>query len=98
LKQPIAVEFDPSNKSYYVFVALMFSWNPSEDETKKLKLDNMAFTSKGAAQNFYSSHGDPDGWRIENQSGSDIDILDLNPGNPWDAYKVEIHQLLLMEK
>ncbi len=98
MKQPIPVEFDPSNSSFYIFVAVVFIWDMAADQVKRRQLDATAFTNKGGAMNFYSCHGNPDGWKREKVDGSEVDVLDLNPGNPWNAYRLELHQLLLLEK
>lgn len=98
MKQPIEVEFDPSNSCYYVWVALVYDHDISRDNASEKHLDHMAFTTRGAAMSFYSPHGDPDGWKVEKENGSNVDVLDLLPGNPWNAYRLELHQLLFLER
>jgi hypothetical protein len=100
LRKPIEVEFDMSNGQHYVYVAMLHFYDPSADEKLTANLDVQVFTNLGGAQAFYKHMGEKGkDWYIENPSKSDqCWSLDLDPSNPHKAYKVTLHELLLVKR
>lgn len=99
-KKAIEVEFDLSNSTYYVYVAMLHVYDPSADEKLTANLDVQAFTTLGAGQAFYKHMGEKGkDWYVENPSKSDqCWSLDLDPSNPHKAYKVTLHEVLLVKR
>ncbi len=98
MKKPIDVAFDQSNGAFYIWVAMITDYDNKRDDVNVTRCDHQAFTSYGAAMAFYAPWASPKGWYKEKVRGSDIEVMDLKPENPWNAYRLELHQLLLMEK
>lgn len=102
IRKKIEVEYDTSNAQHYIFVPVIHSWNPSEDQVRKETVWHSAFTSLGAAQKFFNHMADKEinrgMWVREHIEGSDIWTLYLKDENECGGYRVILEETLLIHK
>lgn len=100
LKKPIEVEFDSSNGQHYIFIAQLWFYDTSADVAMTNRPDVQAFASLGAAHAFYAHMGAKGAdWVIENPNMvNQCWSLELAINNPHGAFKVTIHELLLVKR
>lgn len=100
-KRPIRVEFDESNQSFYVYLAVIWGYHADTHEHHS-SIWHSAFTSLGAAQAFFAPHADPGinggQWIIEEVNNERHWSLYLRPDNDLSGYCIVLHETLLLER
>ncbi len=89
--RPVNVEYDASNLSCYVYVAIVFIYDTSADQPRERRIEAVAYPTQLKAMMAYAAYGD---WKQAKPGGTWF--IDLRADNPWKGYKLELHQMVLL--